>query len=45
VPKQGTLPTAATCFNMLKLPLFPDFDVLQEKLAVAIENNTGFGLA
>ena len=33
------------CPVQLKLPLFPSFEVLRDKLTVAIENNTGFGLA
>ena len=41
----GALPTAATCFNMLKLPRYPNYDVLAEKLATSIENDQGFGLA
>jgi hypothetical protein len=44
-PAAGALPSAATCFNMLKLPLYTDYDVLREKLLVAIENNAGFGSA
>jgi hypothetical protein len=41
----GNLPSAATCFNLLKLPNYPSFDVMLEKLTLAIENDTGFGLA
>ncbi len=44
-PAAGALPSAATCFNMLKLPLYTDYDMLREKLLVAIENNAGFGSA
>ena len=45
VPVAGTLPSAATCFNLLKLPLYPSFAIMQEKLLRAIDNSTGFGLA
>ncbi len=41
----GTLPTAATCFNMLKLPQYPSYDALLDKLKQAIANDVGFGLA
>lgn len=39
------LPTASTCFNLLKLPNYPSKDILKEKLKQAIENNTGFELS
>nr|CAB3267459.1 ubiquitin-protein ligase E3B [Phallusia mammillata] len=39
------LPTASTCFNLLKLPNYPSKDVLKEKLKQAIANNTGFELS
>ena len=39
------LPTASTCFNLLKLPNYPSKDVLKDKLKQAIANNTGFELS
>ncbi|GAB5360522.1 hypothetical protein AAMO2058_000635600 [Amorphochlora amoebiformis] len=43
-PKTGQLPTAATCFNMLKLPLYRSQKALTEKLIMAIESKAGFDL-
>ncbi|VDK43015.1 unnamed protein product [Gongylonema pulchrum] len=39
------LPTAATCMNLLKLPLYQDTDTLRRKLAYAISANAGFELS
>merc|ERR1739838_293498 len=39
------LPTASTCFNLLKLPNYPNKEVLRDKLKQAISNNTGFELS
>ncbi|KAJ3336451.1 hypothetical protein HDU93_002806 [Gonapodya sp. JEL0774] len=39
------LPTAATCFNLLKLPVFKSKQNLKEKLLYAINANAGFELA
>jgi ubiquitin-protein ligase E3 B len=39
------LPTAATCFNLLKLPDFRSKKLLREKLLVAIHSNSGFELS
>ncbi|CAK8692376.1 unnamed protein product [Clavelina lepadiformis] len=39
------LPTASTCFNLLKLPNYPNKEILKEKLKQAIANNTGFELS
>ncbi|CAK56001.1 unnamed protein product (macronuclear) [Paramecium tetraurelia] len=38
------LPTASTCFNILKLPDYRNRDILREKLVKAISSNTGFEL-
>lgn len=38
------LPTASTCFNMLKLPPYQSKRVLREKLRLAISHNSGFHL-
>ncbi|KAJ1623309.1 hypothetical protein T492DRAFT_1056048 [Pavlovales sp. CCMP2436] len=39
------LPTAATCFNLLKLPDFRSRRVLREKLLLAIQSGSGFELS
>lgn len=38
------LPTSHTCFNQLILPEYSRKEVLREKLQVAIDNATGFGM-
>eukprot|EP00466_Bigelowiella_natans_P020165 jgi/Bigna1/86173/estExt_fgenesh1_pg.C_80240 len=43
-PQAGQLPTSATCFNMLKLPLYRSQKALTEKLVMAIEARAGFDL-
>eukprot|EP00053_Salpingoeca_punica_P019702 m.201104 g.201104 ORF g.201104 m.201104 type:complete len:1033 (+) comp17703_c1_seq2:77-3175(+) len=39
------LPTASTCFNLLKLPLYKSKSVLRQKLLYAISSNAGFELS
>ncbi|CAK9290935.1 unnamed protein product [Gordionus sp. m RMFG-2023] len=39
------LPTASTCFNLLKLPNYSKKSILREKLKYAINSNTGFELS
>ena len=39
------LPTASTCFNVLKLPVYSSEAVMREKLLVAIKSGTGFELS
>jgi ubiquitin-protein ligase E3 C len=39
------LPSAATCFNLLKLPRYSDKNMLRDKLKYAIKCNTGFELS
>ncbi|KAJ3403473.1 Ubiquitin-protein ligase E3B, partial [Chytridiales sp. JEL 0842] len=39
------LPTAATCFNLLKLPAYQKKSVLKAKLLYAIQSGTGFELS
>jgi ubiquitin-protein ligase E3 B len=39
------LPTASTCFNLLKLPNYQKKSTLKEKLRYAISCNTGFELS
>lgn len=48
VPEPGEaprLPSAATCMNLLKLPLYDSVDTLKEKLLYAIRSNSGFELS
>lgn len=43
---ESALPTASTCFNLLKLPPFVSEDVMRAKLLFAIEDGgTGFHLS
>ena len=39
------LPTASTCFNVLKLPVYSSKQILQGKLLTAIRSNSGFELS
>lgn len=39
------LPTASTCFNLLKLPNYKSRKSLKEKLLYAIRSGTGFELS
>jgi len=39
------LPTASTCFNLLKMPAYSSKSQLREKLLYAIESNSGFDLS
>ena len=40
------LPSSHTCFNSITLPVYPSFEVLREKVLVAIrEGGEGFGFA
>ena len=39
------LPTASTCFHVLRLPAYPSAAVLREKLLLAIHSGTGFELS
>ncbi|KAJ1951846.1 hypothetical protein GGI12_006390, partial [Dipsacomyces acuminosporus] len=43
-PDTMRLPTALTCFGRLLLPAYSSEDKLRERLLVAIENTSGFGL-
>eukprot|EP00093_Oithona_nana_P004465 04465.XXX_3969_2324_1 [CDS] Oithona nana genome sequencing. len=42
--KPSSLPRAHTCFNRLDLPPYPSPDVLLEKLLLAIEESSTFGI-
>lgn len=39
------LPSASTCFNLLKLPNYQKKSILRDKLRYAISSNTGFELS
>ena len=39
------LPSAATCMNLLKLPMYDSVETLREKLLYAIRSNSGFELS
>lgn len=39
------LPSASTCFNLLKLPNYQKKSILRDKLRYAITSNTGFELS
>jgi ubiquitin-protein ligase E3 C len=39
------LPTASTCFNVLKLPTYSSEKVMRERLIYAIESGAGFELS
>ena len=45
VVKGHLMPTAATCFNLLRLPPWSSEDAMCQALQVALEWGTGFGLA
>ena len=40
-----SLPRAPTCFNQLVLPLYSSYECCKERIAFAIANTEGFGLA
>ena len=42
---ESALPTASTCFNLLKLPPYRDEETLIQKLLIAIESTQGFDLS
>jgi ubiquitin-protein ligase E3 C len=39
------LPTASTCFNILKLPTYSSESVMKSKLLVSIRSGAGFDLS
>ena len=41
----GRLPTSYTCYGTLLLPEYKDREMLEERLAMALENAQGFGFA
>jgi hypothetical protein len=38
------LPSSHTCFNQLVIPGYSSKEILREKLLIAIDNSTGFGM-
>jgi ubiquitin-protein ligase E3 C len=42
--KNSRLPTSSTCMNLLKLPNYPDKELMRSKLIAAIEAGAGFEL-
>uniref|UniRef100_A0A3Q2T3A6 HECT-type E3 ubiquitin transferase n=1 Tax=Fundulus heteroclitus TaxID=8078 RepID=A0A3Q2T3A6_FUNHE len=42
--KVTSLPRAHTCFNRLDLPPYPSYTTLYEKLLIAVEETSTFGL-
>lgn len=42
---QDRLPTASTCFNLLKLPLYKSEELMKKKLLQAITSGAGFDLS
>jgi E3 ubiquitin-protein ligase HUWE1 len=43
--KEGILPQASTCFNLLLLPKFASYEHLRERLLFAVTETSGFGKA
>ena len=43
-PDSNALPTSHTCFNALLLPEYASEEKMRERLVMAVENATGFGL-
>ena len=43
--KDDRLPSASTCMNLLKLPVFPDIETLRSKLKYAVSSGAGFELS
>ena len=44
-PDQQRLPSASTCVNLLKLPIYQKKEILREKLLYAITSGAGFDLS
>jgi hypothetical protein len=42
---ESALPTASTCFNLLKLPPYRNVQIMEQKIVLAIEAGTGFELS
>ena len=45
-PEAWKLPSASTCFNLLKLPPYEDFEMLESKLSLSVlEGSVGFAFS
>ena len=44
-PDDSRLPSASTCFNILKLPVYSTEKIMKEKLLYAINSKSGFDLS
>lgn len=42
--KENSLPLSHTCFNRLDLPPYKSYEILVEKVTLAIDETEGFGL-
>eukprot|EP00164_Ancoracysta_twista_P001419 GFYU01001849.1.p1 GENE.GFYU01001849.1~~GFYU01001849.1.p1 ORF type:complete len:1057 (+),score=246.68 GFYU01001849.1:96-3173(+) len=45
VEDEGRLPTASTCMNLLKLPVYPTKATMKEKISYAISSKAGFEMS
>ena len=46
LPEAWKLPSASTCFNLLKLPPYEDFEMLESKLSLSVlEGSVGFAFS
>ena len=43
--RSSQLPSASTCFNVLKLPTYSSKSVLKQKLLMSITSGTGFEMS
>ena len=43
--REQRLPSASTCMNLLKLPIYPDIVTMRSKLLYAISSGAGFELS
>ena len=43
--KEDRLPSASTCMNILKLPMYPDISTMKNRLLYAISSGAGFELS
>jgi ubiquitin-protein ligase E3 C len=44
-PKDEKLPSAQTCFNILRLPYYSSPKSMYEKIMIAVKSNAGFEMA
>lgn len=41
--ESGALPKSHTCFNRIDLPAYKSYEILEQKLTLAVEETVGFG--